>query len=174
MQADRQTDSQSVRQTDSYYPSFLLHPHPPFFSRSCCALQLLRAEMEEKRLRNIVQHHDEIMARPARQWIQTAEVKAFALFVQHQLGNKDTDACAAKCAFPHRQTDRHARTHAHTHTQTHRHTDTDTHTGHARLRCAEAHRVEEVLSIMGEEHLTHTPCSCCNLLCETEGRGVRS
>ena len=128
MQADRQTDSQSVRQTDSYYPSFLLHPHPPFFSRSCCALQLLRAEMEEKRLRNIVQHHDEIMARPARQWIQTAEVKAFALFVQHQLGNKDTDACAAKCAFPHRQTDRHARTHAHTHTQTHTHRHTHTHT----------------------------------------------
>lgn len=37
-------------------------------------VQLLRAEVEERRLRNIVEHHDEIMARPARQWIQTSKV----------------------------------------------------------------------------------------------------
>eukprot|EP00056_Hartaetosiga_gracilis_P000395 m.38153 g.38153 ORF g.38153 m.38153 type:complete len:784 (+) comp10186_c0_seq1:28-2379(+) len=37
--------------------------------------ELLKAEMEERRARNLIQHHDEIMARAPRTWIQTKEEK---------------------------------------------------------------------------------------------------
>eukprot|EP00043_Microstomoeca_roanoka_P026253 m.11118 g.11118 ORF g.11118 m.11118 type:complete len:745 (+) comp6384_c0_seq1:414-2648(+) len=40
--------------------------------------EFLKAEMEERRLRNIVIHQEEIMARPAREWFQSKEQKKAA------------------------------------------------------------------------------------------------
>jgi len=37
--------------------------------------QLSRAETELKRAENLIEHHDEIMARPARTWFQSASQK---------------------------------------------------------------------------------------------------
>eukprot|EP01147_Barroeca_monosierra_P001094 gene1094-4322_t len=54
--------------------------------------ELLRAEVEERRLRNIVEHHDEIMARPARQWIQTSKEKKAASELSKRTHEGNTSA----------------------------------------------------------------------------------